>query len=1793
MAMVDSAPGSPEPLKQARPHSYFGAPSPEQTHKSRPQSMMYRPPPRSQSRMSQSSYSGKQGASRVSDDEGKTAVRVGMSDFLQLSICSYETLTACVVVRVRPPLNASDPGYDLIPQRFQRSTVDVTAPTSLGVESPQGRKLFIFDRVFGEDSTQKGIWEYLHDSVDSFLQGYNVSILAYGQSGSGKSYTMGTSGPGEQRDPSMKGVIPRAAQHLFEHLEGPTAHSRQNSGLKSPNRYSVTSLNQILQNSKMGSDKNWQMSVTYVEIYNEQPRDLLLDEGTPQFERANVQIREDPKGRIFVEGLRSVQVNSIEELMTILNRGSTIRQTDATAINARSSRSHAVFTINLRQNKPQGPTALKDKRASVPVDSLTDSAVAVESKLHFVDLAGSERLKNTGATGDRAREGISINAGLASLGKVISQLSTRSASSYVSYRDSKLTRMLQDSLGGNAITYMIACVTPAEFHLSETLNTVQYAQRARNIQSKPKIQQVQDDADKQALIDRLRSEVAFLRSQIRSAESGDRRTGPHTERMSRPSERENEIQNQLLDVQESYTSLSQRHAKLISELANSDHDQNQHPVAGESAVDRLKRSQAHQQQIEQMVLEYEKTIQSLENNLSNTRGSLAQTESNLLERESKCAYIETMNTQLHSRVQKLMDRESNMEQYLRDLEARLEDQSSGGEKNDALMSDLRKEIARIRENETNAEDYICTLEERLAEADQDMETIQREVERLEHLVERQRSLGKLDNLLYELDHVQRNDRKQDKNVAKTAEKVVNMPNGVHESDGDPTRSAEDIELPIADDDELANPELVNGEADPVDDEDGLEQLEHLTAVSPQRTTKQADSRPSPAQSKFVAEKFEAVSQELFDLRLEHESTVNQYDLLEAKYHEALRTLAEMQDSIDEARHTPSSRRSQEVNPRPASFLEDAREMDPTTGGHLSSSRSLSSELSLAGQSLTSTETDITPVSKQPVSSEIATKEIERLQSLLAEHEKGMNEVTEQYVQLQAEHKDTLSTVEKLKSEVSRNRPASPGALGPGMFRRMASQSSSVDKGQRSMVSLRTILAEDLDGKPDRLETAEQHLSTANHELQARMERIHALEAEVKNAKKEMDLKTQIISGLTRERNSMKAGSPVDLSMVSQMRDQLIQKETELKSLHEGYYKREQELQEELRAVSFDRSRQTSPRGRFSPQPDNRVRSLEAQLQELSSSHQSAEQSAQLSAKQLSMAKAELEAAQASIQTLKTSGQNSSDGDNAFERAAAATAMQHERENYQDLIEDLKESLQEEQKLSSSQKAKIAELVQLHSTVSRDATVLSEKVKAREKELSQIRPRIEDLQNQLNEAKKHTEFHKKGLESLQDAHANEVEEMKLTHGGILASYDDEFAEMTAKHEKLLKSMNNHKDNDKTSIVTLIESAQAALGHSTSPNMLANHIQDLAEEKRAHESTVKRLNATNGELERQLGGRHSLQELEHELEDANTKIANFQKTIRDLANEVGNHEETIREKDEMIKKHEAAAEGLKEELGKRANLIEELEQQLQSSFDQHHNRISVVQAQGNQALVDAQSRIAALEQDLGQRNSYNESDQGSRTHTMKSPRPTSPLSKEDQQRANSLSNLRKSASIASLPSPPPAIPLPPLPTLPGIQNAQASNPSPPNSRHASKEVQSPTTPHQNTTTRQDQANSQALRRQSALIEEQEGRIRTIEKQLHAEKQLTATLEEALVDLETQSNKLRADADGWKKKAWAMEEELGSLRKERKTERLSVQAVEEEVKKRREAEAARTQLEERMRLLQGDMGKKRRKGATLNCF
>ncbi|KAI0466336.1 P-loop containing nucleoside triphosphate hydrolase protein [Xylaria cf. heliscus] len=162
-------------MAASRPGSPSAMPFPP-----RPMSAMVKPSTRSSSRLSMTSKAGGgAGGSRASDEDGgRTAVKVA--------------------VRVRPPLKPSDPGFDLIPQRFQRAMVQTTSDTSISIDAPQGKKVFVFDRVFGPDVNQDGIWDYLNESISAFLQGYNVSLLAYGQSGAGKSYTMGTAGPSEQ-----------------------------------------------------------------------------------------------------------------------------------------------------------------------------------------------------------------------------------------------------------------------------------------------------------------------------------------------------------------------------------------------------------------------------------------------------------------------------------------------------------------------------------------------------------------------------------------------------------------------------------------------------------------------------------------------------------------------------------------------------------------------------------------------------------------------------------------------------------------------------------------------------------------------------------------------------------------------------------------------------------------------------------------------------------------------------------------------------------------------------------------------------------------------------------------------------------------------------------------------------------------------------------------------------------------------------------------------------------------------------------------------------------------------------------------------------------------------------------------------------------------------------------------------------------------------------------------------------------------------------------------------------------
>ncbi|KAK7282893.1 hypothetical protein RIF29_12000 [Crotalaria pallida] len=339
-----------------------------------------------------------------------------------------------------------------------------------------GSHMFTYDYVYGSTGSPSfAIYdECVAPLVDALFHGYNATVLAYGQTGSGKTFTMGTNYNGEG---SSGAVIPRVLESIF---------SRVNS---------------------MKESTEFLIRVSFIEIFKEEVFDLL-DSNSSRGEaaastakpvvpaRVPIQIRETANGGITLAGVTEAEVKTREEMLSYLASGSLSRATGSTNMNSQSSRSHAIFTITMEQKNGDD---------------------ILSAKLHLVDLAGSERAKRTGADGMRLKEGIHINKGLLALGNVISALGDekkRKEGGHVPYRDSKLTRLLQDSLGGNTKTVMIACVSPADTNAEETLNTLKYANRARNIQNKAIINRDPVGAQIQAMrsqIEQLQAELLFYR----------------------------------------------------------------------------------------------------------------------------------------------------------------------------------------------------------------------------------------------------------------------------------------------------------------------------------------------------------------------------------------------------------------------------------------------------------------------------------------------------------------------------------------------------------------------------------------------------------------------------------------------------------------------------------------------------------------------------------------------------------------------------------------------------------------------------------------------------------------------------------------------------------------------------------------------------------------------------------------------------------------------------------------------------------------------------------------------------------------------------------------------------------------------------------------------------------------------------------------------------------------------------------------------------------------------------------
>ncbi|KAB5565626.1 hypothetical protein PHYPO_G00243750 [Pangasianodon hypophthalmus] len=417
-------------------------------------------------------------------------------------------------------------------------------------------KAFTFDYVFDMDTNQDNIYANCTEKlIEGCFEGYNATIFAYGQTGSGKTYTMGTGFDVSIPEDEL-GIIPRAVSHLFKGIEERQQAAKEQ-GRPVP---------------------EFKINAQFLELYNEEVLDLF--DSTRDMEsrkqKSHIKIHEDASGGIYTVGVTTRTVSSEAEMMQCLKLGALSRTTASTQMNVQSSRSHAIFTIHLCQVRMCTPS---DNNANETDNRLADGSSDMDefetltAKFHFVDLAGSERLKRTGATGERAKEGISINCGLLALGNVISALGDRSKrSTHVPYRDSKLTRLLQDSLGGNSQTVMIACISPSDRDFMETLNTLKYANRARNIKNKLVVNQ--DKASQQ--ISALRTEIARLQMELMEYRTGKRMVGEDGLESINDMYHENsmlQMENQNLRVrvkamQETIDAQRARLTQLLSDQAN-------------------------------------------------------------------------------------------------------------------------------------------------------------------------------------------------------------------------------------------------------------------------------------------------------------------------------------------------------------------------------------------------------------------------------------------------------------------------------------------------------------------------------------------------------------------------------------------------------------------------------------------------------------------------------------------------------------------------------------------------------------------------------------------------------------------------------------------------------------------------------------------------------------------------------------------------------------------------------------------------------------------------------------------------------------------------------------------------------------------------------------------------------------------------------------------------------------------------------------------------------------------------
>uniref|UniRef100_A0A6P4F9W8 Kinesin-like protein Klp61F n=1 Tax=Drosophila rhopaloa TaxID=1041015 RepID=A0A6P4F9W8_DRORH len=444
-----------------------------------------------------------------------------------------------VYVRVRP-LNSRE--------RCIRSAevVDVVAPREIVTRHTLDSKLtkkFTFDRSFGPESKQCDVYSVVVSPlIEEVLSGYNCTVFAYGQTGTGKTHTMVGNETAELKssweDDSDIGIIPRALSHLFDELRM--------------------------------MEVEYTMRISYLELYNEELCDLLSTDDSTK-----IRIFDDStkKGSVIIQGLEEIPVHSKDDVYKLLEKGKERRKTATTLMNAQSSRSHTVFSIvvHIRENGIEGEDMLKI------------------GKLNLVDLAGSENVSKAGnEKGIRVRETVNINQSLLTLGRVITALVDRAP--HVPYRESKLTRLLQESLGGRTKTSIIATISPGHKDIEETLSTLEYAHRAKNIQNKPEVNQ---KLTKKTVLKEYTEEIDKLKRDLMAARD----------------------KNGIYLAEETY-------GEITLKLESQNRELNEKMLLLKALKDELQNKEKIFSEVSMSLVEKTQELKKTEENLMNTKGSL-------------------------------------------------------------------------------------------------------------------------------------------------------------------------------------------------------------------------------------------------------------------------------------------------------------------------------------------------------------------------------------------------------------------------------------------------------------------------------------------------------------------------------------------------------------------------------------------------------------------------------------------------------------------------------------------------------------------------------------------------------------------------------------------------------------------------------------------------------------------------------------------------------------------------------------------------------------------------------------------------------------------------------------------------------------------------------------------------------------------------------------------------------------------------------------------------------------------